>query len=158
MKFIKNFFNLFNRNFAVVEPTHYVFFDGDQVPSHELGLIYKKSDSIQYQWVHTATISTKARMHPIQKVTPSAYGKEATDTYISMEIMRVLCQQKTVKEITIVTNDMDFVDVLSYASKIFPDVFFTLMVSRKRAVSPKIQQAKQYLTKNCSILLYKTKK
>jgi hypothetical protein len=132
-----------------------VFFDGDNV-AVQVAAKLSTDSSYDYAWVKDSRATTPKKIlqnKNIAIIEPSCEGKESTDSYIAMAVVKV-CSDGA-KSVTIVSNDTDFIDVIVEASKMFPDCKFTLMQhidgpSRKLGKSFKIPT-------NASILKFKLK-
>lgn len=132
-----------------------VFFDGDNV-SVSVGVKLSTDMSYDYVWVKNsrAPIPKKILQNKsISIVEPSCEGKESTDSYIAMAVVKV-CSDGA-KSVAIVSNDTDFVDVIVESAKMFPMCTFTLM---QHIDGPSRKFGKTFkIPSNANILKFKLK-
>ncbi len=136
-------------------PRNCVFFDGDN--NHIVPVIKISSDRA---WDHKWVINSKAsipkkilNLKHVEKFNPSNLGKESSDTFIAMDVVRLSAQG--VKRVVIVSNDADFLDVIINASKMFPGTDYTLMIHRGGAGIRKISNLS--LPNNAKIVYFHSK-
>jgi hypothetical protein len=132
-----------------------VFFDGDNV-SVLVGVKLSTDRSYDYVWVKNsrAPIPKKILQNKsIAIVEPSCEGKESTDSYIAMAVVKA-CSDGA-KSVAIVSNDTDFIDVIVEAAKMFPTCTFTLM---QHVDGPSRKFGKTFkIPSNANILKFKLK-
>jgi hypothetical protein len=151
IEFLKS---LFSKN-KVALKKNVVFFDGDNV-SVQVALKLSTDSSFDYAWVKNSKVTTPKKIlqnKNIAIIEPSCEGKESTDSYIAMGVVKS-CSEGS-KSVTIVSNDTDFVDVIVEVSKMFPSCKFTLM---QHVDGPSRKLGKTFkIPANANILKFKLK-
>jgi hypothetical protein len=146
-----------------VEETACVFFDGDQGFKVAEPLM-KKLPNVKYFWVQNsrATIPKKitdaVKKKLINVTIPSDIGKESVDMFIAMKIAHVCSGLNPPRRVYIISQDIDFIDVIINAAKIFTKTDFILMIARQQTQTPPTKHIGAKLPKNASVVFFKPKK
>jgi hypothetical protein len=119
-KYFRSFFNGF-------KPGIIVFFDGDSVNMTSfVKLAQKISSEIKYVWVNTegASLPKKVKSNGCEVVSSPNIGKESVDMLIAMLAMQECCNNKSLRELHIVSSDGDTLEILINLAVRFPSVSF----------------------------------
>lgn len=143
--------------------TELVLFDGDNV-SRRAFLDLHNQDALhtQYTWIQNSKwfpkYITKSKVHAMH---PSAVGKEAVDTYLSMIVVDHCHKNPALERVYLVSNDADFVDTIVNACQLFSHIKFTLMINTSgpsyRMPSQLRECANKHKKLNMAITFYKPK-
>ncbi len=130
--------------------THFVLYDGDNTPPTTFKKTFQRKPNTEHIWVHNVPHPPKVvKKENVRHVRPSNHGKEATDTHIAMTVVELI-HTKRVGRLTIVTNDSDVLDIVTFAGKRYPDTKFNVVVdgSRSHRKPPRSE-----LPKNTSVIV-----
>jgi len=139
-----------------------VFIDGDQVNSRKLvNTLCKQKDGVEYIWVkrpHCQTPSAVANNSLIQVRSAQKFVHcgDPVDMYIALQVSTLCATDRTIREIIILSNDTDYIDVLNFVSHLYPEIRFFNGVFRD-GPSYKHVLVKTTLPPNCTRLVYRLK-
>lgn len=151
-----NLYSKIKQFFFPVQPvnkiTHFVIFDGENLVTPSFTKLYRPSEHVQYVWVTGGTVPKVVTASRCTIVKPFGFGKESADKHICMNLMLECHDNPTLNRVTIVSNDSDFLDVIGYAAKFFPNIKFCLAIHGSRPYK-KVDLSK--LPVNASRVTYK---
>lgn len=146
----------FLKSLFVKKQNNVLFFDGDNISINVANVFAVERKNWDFYWVANKNATTPKKLLKnklIEIVNPSCTGKESTDTFIAMDTVYKCANGAT--EIVIVSNDVDFIDVIVNCALMYPLVKFTL-ASDKNGASIK-KNCSCELPKNATWLKFKMK-
>lgn len=132
LKFLNKLVGLFENSQTTTIPErtkHVVIFDGDQYNSKKMIGKLMEGDSNTNIWVSNfknPRPKFMAQQKNVKIVCATTHGKEPTDMHIAMLVVHLCYSDEEIREVSILSNDADFFDVLCFVGPMFPQIKFTL--------------------------------